>query len=281
MDSKGEAEAAQKGKALSVSKQTVKAEATAPPSKVDAMPSNQVDRKANEAKNGRATVKSERSKSEDKAEKEKKIEKVEQAPAHGHKVVYLTFDDGPADVSEKILDVLKEYDAKATFFMLEPNMRKYAKSVKRMVTEGHAVGLHGVSHSRKQFYRSKDSVLYEMDKARTTLQKITGVNSFLIRVPYGSHPYMMPKYKKTVQQHGYKMWDWNIDSRDWAFRNKRYVKYTIDQLKNSKANTYAPIILLHEFRSTLRHLPELLQYLKDEQYEFKVIDESLPLFQFE
>ncbi|UUZ82420.1 polysaccharide deacetylase [Paenibacillus sp. P26] len=198
----------------------------------------------------------------------------------GHKVAYLTFDDGPRPITRKILRILAAHRAKATFFMLEPNIRRYPQTVKKMIREGHAVGLHGVSHKEGKFYASKFSVVREMNQARQTLRRKTGKDTVLIRTPYGSLPHLKPSYLKALQSAGYQMWDWNVDSLDWKYRN-RYplvlIRQNVDRLSRLKVR---PVILMHDLKETAAILPEILRLLKKRGYEFKRLSPSLTPVQF-
>ncbi|NDI34749.1 polysaccharide deacetylase family protein [Chengkuizengella sediminis] len=196
------------------------------------------------------------------------------------KMVYLTFDDGPRAVSNDILQLLKEYDVQATFFMLEPSMRKYAESVQQMVADGHSVGLHGVTHNKNSFYASRNSVISEMNLTQQTLEEITGITSFLIRTPYGSRPYMTDEYMNEVSENNYLLWDWNIDSLDWKFRNEQYVNHVITQIKQKEGSEEPVVILLHEIPETLQSLPLLLDYLEENGYGFGKLNERMEPVQF-
>ncbi|MCM3765816.1 polysaccharide deacetylase family protein [Neobacillus niacini] len=200
--------------------------------------------------------------------------------AINNKTVFLTFDDGPASFSGEIVTLLEQYNAKATFFMIDGNIRRYPEAVKLMVDSGHAVGLHSVSHNKNAFYASANSVLGELNQNRNTLLEISGIDSHLMRTPYGSAPYMTDEYKAAVAANGYLMWDWNIDSKDWYYKDERYVNSVIEQM-NAKANHSGPfVILLHERKETLAHLPKLLDYLKQQGFELKAIDSSMVPVQF-
>lgn len=198
-----------------------------------------------------------------------------ETPAPPSRAVYLTFDDGPHKVSMDILALLDQYDAKATFFMLDNNMKNYPDAVKEMASKGHSVGLHGVTHDKNKFYQSSKSVVGEMDQTQQTLFELTGIESDLIRTPFGSAPYMTDAYKEAVDVAGYKMWDWNIDSRDWQFRDSRYVDSVIEQLTKLNRVNQPIVILLHERPETLEHLPKLLDYLKEQGYEFKALESTM------
>ncbi|MFS0820467.1 polysaccharide deacetylase family protein [Bacillus sp. 1P02SD] len=211
----------------------------------------------------------------DEQEVEEEQEAPKETPAPPSRAVYLTFDDGPHKVSKDILALLDQYDAKATFFMLDNNIKHYPDAVIEMVNKGHSVGLHGVTHDKNKFYESSKSVVGEMDQTQQTILELTGIETDLIRTPFGSSPYMTDDYKAAVETAGYKMWDWNIDSRDWQFRDSRYVDSVIDQLNKLNRANQPIVILLHERPETLAHLPKLLDYLKEQGYEFKALDSSM------
>ncbi|MCM3729376.1 polysaccharide deacetylase family protein [Neobacillus cucumis] len=196
------------------------------------------------------------------------------------KTVYLTFDDGPTVFSGQIIALLEKYRYKATFFMIDGNIRRYPNAVKLMVQSGETVGLHSVSHNPKIFYASVASIMAELTQNRNTLKEISGVDSYIMRTPYGSVPYMTEEYRKAVHDTGYMMWDWNIDSRDWDYKDARYVNSVITQL-NRLANHNGPIvILLHERKETLAHLPQLLDFLSNQGWMSKAIDSSMTPVQF-
>lgn len=207
-------------------------------------------------------------------------QKTTQPSKSGKKIIYLTFDDGPAAFSDKIIALLEKYQFKATFFMIDGNIKRYPEAVRLMTKSGETVGLHSVSHSQKKFYKSKETVLSELTQNRNTLRKVSGVNSFIMRTPYGSAPYMTPEYKKAVKENGYLMWDWNIDSKDWYYKDKRYINSVIDQIKQMRNHKGPLVILLHERKETLAHLPKLLDYLKKQGFEGKPIEYTTPPVQF-
>ncbi|WP_147535550.1 polysaccharide deacetylase family protein [Bacillus marasmi] len=196
------------------------------------------------------------------------------------KTVYLTFDDGPKPFSPEILSILSQYGAKATFFMIDGNIRSYPDAARQMVASGHTVASHGVSHRTDIFYQSSQTVISEMEQTRNTIKEVTGTDSILIRTPYGSAPYMTDEYKQAVVTQGLQMWDWNIDSKDWYYRDQRLVDTVISQIE-ARMNSTAPIvILLHEQQETLAQLPALLQYLTSQQFDLQPINPSIPPVQF-
>jgi len=207
--------------------------------------------------------------------------KPEQKKANpGKKTVYLTFDDGPQVFSKDILALLEQYQMKATFFMLEGNIKRYPDAVNLMVDTGHAIGIHGVTHDSKLFYASAASVLAELDQTRQTIKAITGLDTYLMRTPYGSKPGMTELYNQVVFDKGYLMWDWTIDSMDWYYKDTRLVTTVIDQLKEKMKHNEPLIILLHEKRETLEQLPILLDFLNKHNFECKTIDSAMEPIHF-
>ncbi|WP_052353751.1 polysaccharide deacetylase family protein [Neobacillus jeddahensis] len=196
------------------------------------------------------------------------------------KSIFLTFDDGPSPFSSEIIALLENYHFKATFFMIDGNIRKYPDAVKLMVQSGETVGLHSVSHDQKLFYASATSVMAELTQNRNTLKEISGIDSYIMRTPYGSVPYMTEEDRKVVNENGYLMWDWNVDSRDWDYKDGRYVNSVIEQL-NKLTNHRGPlVILLHERKETVAHLPQLLDFLTSQGFKGKAIDNTMTPVQF-
>ncbi|MGY0693874.1 polysaccharide deacetylase family protein [Virgibacillus sp. FSP13] len=201
-------------------------------------------------------------------------------PRNTGKTVYLTFDDGPTSVTTDILDTLHQFNAKATFFMLEPSMRELPKVINRIVEEGHAVGLHGVTHDINRFYKSEQSALEEMTTAQETLQQITGIRSNLIRTPYGSVPYLTKSYREALDGNRFKLWDWNVDSSDWSLTGDKYVDAVIGQIEELNNAGVAPIILMHDKQNTADNLSILLTYLSEHGFQTKKIEENINPYNF-
>ncbi|MBM7643865.1 peptidoglycan/xylan/chitin deacetylase (PgdA/CDA1 family) [Scopulibacillus daqui] len=202
----------------------------------------------------------------------------EKASKQAHeKVVYLTFDDGPSPDVNKLMDTLNKYHAKATFFMLAPNIKKHPEAVKRMAKEGFGLGLHGVTHDPNKFYRSGKSALHEMEQDQKVLEDITGIKTHMVRTPYGSFPYLRESDRSLMESHGFKIWDWDIDSEDWELKSRQYVPKVINSLNSIEKAGRTPVILLHDHENsaTLKYLPELLSYLKQHHYKMKSLDDSM------
>lgn len=198
------------------------------------------------------------------------------------RTLYLTFDDGPSATTAQLLDILDKYEAQATFFMLGPNMNRYPAQVKRLVKADHGLGLHGMTHVKDKFYASPAAALAEMAADNAVLKKITGAETTLIRPPYGSKPYFTKSFRDKVLTQGYHLWDWNVDSEDWRYKedsDKIYnsVMNQVHKLQPSKTN---PVILMHDQKATLKVLPRLLETFKKEGYSFAVITKDLKPLNF-
>ncbi|WP_026575881.1 polysaccharide deacetylase family protein [Bacillus sp. UNC438CL73TsuS30] len=193
------------------------------------------------------------------------------AEHHSSKVVYLTFDDGPNQYTPKILDILKRKKAHATFFMIEGNIKRNPKTVKRIINEGNYPGLHSVSHSITKLYRgSSKNVAIEMEKTRQTLLNVAHFNSHLTRVPYGSKPYMTRPFRDALANKGFKMWDWNIDTLDWKY-NRTSPGTITSRVKSGLVGKKGPIVILfHDSRGTAQQLPIIIDYLRKKGYTLAV-----------
>ena len=197
------------------------------------------------------------------------------------RVAYLTFDDGPNTNTTRLIGILDQYHVKATFFMLNNNMLSQQKAVKKMASEGFGIGCHGVTHQVSKFYHSPASAYGEMKTCFATLKNITHKTSIMIRTPYGSVPYMKAPYRKIMDQHGYHMWDWNVDSLDWKFLNgPKTAQYTISQIAALKKRGITPVILMHDKSTTSDAVPAIIRYLKANGYEIKAITNSLTPLNF-
>ncbi|MFK3957928.1 polysaccharide deacetylase family protein [Guptibacillus hwajinpoensis] len=219
-------------------------------------------------------VKKENDRKHAQAQKEEKQHDEDQQ----EKAIYLTFDDGPSSETNRLLNLLDQNHAKATFFMLGPNIRKHPKAVNRMVDEGFSVGMHGMTHSVQQIYGSTTAPLNEMKEDQSIIEELTGVTSNLVRVPYGSVPYLTGAMRELLHQNDFKIWDWNVDSRDWELKDERFVQESIQKIEDLEESNITPIVLLHDKLATIKHLPKLLTYLQQNGYETKTItNEKVPL----
>lgn len=198
------------------------------------------------------------------------------------KVVYLSFDDGPSKMTIKILDILKEENVPATFFMLGTNIEYREEIVKRAYNEGHTIGNHGYSHIYGKIYKSPRALLSEYIQTENEFKKILGkaFNTNLIRFPGGSFGGYYEKTKKKSREvfEGNKIGyiDWNTLTNDAAGTDK--TKEQIKVFNSTRKGKKALVVLQHdtvlnkELPKTLR---EIIKILKKEGYTFKNFNNHL------
>ncbi|PFO82023.1 polysaccharide deacetylase [Bacillus cereus] len=180
------------------------------------------------------------------------------------KIAYLTFDDGPNKYTSQILNILKQKQGKATFFVIGGKASHYPQTMKRLIKEGHYIGLHSMSHDVKRLYAGDPSTLIaEMEQTRSIVNHITNLDTHLVRVPYGSMPYLKKNYRDALVSAQYKMWDWTIDTYDWkSFHNPSAI---LERVMN-QSDEQVEVILMHDSSVTVKILPKVIDYLKEKGY---------------
>ncbi|MED0961740.1 polysaccharide deacetylase family protein [Bacillus paramycoides] len=181
------------------------------------------------------------------------------------KIAYLTFDDGPNKYTAQILNILKEKNGKATFFVIGGKVPHYQKTMHRLIQDGHYIGLHSMSHDVKRLYTGDPSVLIaEMEQAQNIVQQVTSLNTHLVRVPYGSMPYLKKNYRDALVSAQYKMWDWTIDTYDWkSYDNPSAI---LERVRN-QSDEQMEVILMHDSSVTVQILPAVIDYLQSQGYK--------------
>ena len=202
-------------------------------------------------------------------------------------VIWLTFDDGPSsNITPKVLDILKEENIKATFFVIN-----YSQSnehlIKRIVEEGHTIGIHGYSHEYSKIYKSKETFMSNVYTLQDRIYKTTGVKSMYTRFPGGSSNTVSKKYCKGIMTEltkemlakGFKYYDWNISSGDaGGAKNATDVYNNVTKNLSKKRGN---MVLMHDFGSNkkgLEALPKIIEYAKKEGYTFAKIDDNTPMY---
>lgn len=195
------------------------------------------------------------------------------------KVIYLTFDDGPSPNTPYILDILKEYNVKATFFVTNQHPAS-VPLIERIHKEGHTVAAHTYSH-KWELYSSADSYFDDLNNINSIIAKYTGKPSKLIRFPGGSSNRISANYKKGVMSEiaarcyfdGYVYFDWNIDSMDTSTSDPSKIVHNItSRLGNGYYN-----VLMHDTKVAHRKaLPEVIKYGLENGYTFLPLDETSP-----
>ena len=200
-------------------------------------------------------------------------------------VVYLTFDDGPGQYTQEILNILARNNVKATFFVTN-QFPKYQDMIKKEHEAGHTVAVHTYSHSWS-VYDSLDNYINDFNKMNEIVYKQTGSYSKYFRFPGGSSNTVSKKHKTGVvteianymTNKGYVYFDWNVDCGDTHANNT--VNYIVNNIKKYVKGEGSYIILMHDIKkNTLNALPSIINYLKSMNYTFKAIDDGTPVKHF-
>lgn len=200
------------------------------------------------------------------------------------KRVYLTFDDGPSIYTGQILDVLAANNVKATFFVIGRD-EEYYDYYKRIVDEGHTLGMHSYSHVYQDLYASVESFGDEIEKLNDLLYKVTGTKSTIFRFPGGSSnnvaPLPIQDYIAYLNEHNINYYDWNALNGD-AVTSGLSPDQLVDNIMNDVENNQDSIVLMHDLQTThttVESLQLLIDTLKSEGYEILPIDADTPLIQ--
>jgi peptidoglycan/xylan/chitin deacetylase (PgdA/CDA1 family) len=183
--------------------------------------------------------------------------------------VYLTFDDGPGKLTPAVLDILKEEQVPATFFVLGEYVNQYPEHVKRMVAEGHAIGNHTYNHQYQNLYPSYALFKAQIEKTEQALLEKAGVTTSLIRAPGGTFSHFDAFYFYYLDQAGYSVFDWNVDSGD-ARRANVPSKDIIHNVTSTPLK-HEMNVLMHDssgHEETVRALPAIISFYKEKGYQF-------------
>ena len=199
------------------------------------------------------------------------------------KTIYLTFDDGPGPHTARLLDILKNYNVKATFFVTGYN-NNYNELLKREADEGHTVGLHSYTHNYGLIYSSVDSYMEDLLKVQEKVREYTGIESKIIRFPGGSSNTISRKYKnmimtdltKKVEEIGFRYFDWTIisgDAGDTKDSNK-IVQNVISRIKENEVN----VVLMHDIKPyTVDSVERIIEYGLANGYTFAPLTMQSPV----
>jgi len=184
--------------------------------------------------------------------------------ATNDKVLYLTFDDGPTpEITNWTLDILKQYNAKATFFCIGANVKKHPNIFERIIKDAHTVGNHTQNHIKGWMTKTK-KYLREVQDAQNAIDYKTN----LFRPPYGQ---ITPKQGRKLIDLGYKIIMWDVLSFDWEV-DVSEEKCLENVISKSKAGS---IIVFHDSikasKNLMYALPKVLEYFSKKGYEFKAL----------
>lgn len=207
------------------------------------------------------------------------------------KTAYLTFDDGPSAHTPQILDTLKRYGIKATFFVIGQDTTFGRSMYRRIVDEGHQLGNHSFSHNYSSIYRSVQSFLDDFLQLENLLQSAAGISTKLIRYPGGSNntvshhaggPEIMRQIIAEMFRRGYTHCDWNVDANDAtsAINNPNLIIRNVQEQSVGKLNA---VVLLHDAdyqKHTPVVLPQIIEDLSFQGFNFSALSKTSFLVQF-
>ena len=220
----------------------------------------------------------------DNAKQNKIVERVSHIYNSDYKRVFLTFDDGPSkSVTIPILDILKQNNVKATFFVLGSNAERYPEIVKRAYQEGHYIANHSFTHVYSNIYSSPQAVLDEYNRTETAIKNAIGdqtYNSRVFRFPGGTSGGKYANIKaeavNLLNQNNVAHLDWNALTADAAGLDN--VNDMMNYVETTMGNKNSVVILMHDIgtkKSTYELLPQLIQALKEKGYVFENIYDIL------
>lgn len=182
--------------------------------------------------------------------------------------VYLTFDDGPSSNSDEILNILDDYNVKATFFVVGREDEHSLAVYKRIVDEGHTIAMHSYSHNYSALYSSLDTFQSDLERIQNLIYDTTGVECDLYRFPGGSSNQVsnadMTEYIKYLNDQGIRYLDWNVASGDAtsvAYSSDDLVENVMSDVVKYKTS----VVLMHDAdnkNATVEALPKLIEQLQ-------------------
>lgn len=179
----------------------------------------------------------------------------------GKKIAFLTFDDGPSYLSNDILDILKKYHIKATFFVVGNLARENKSIIERQIKEGHSIGNHTYTHNYKNIYSSVDVFVNEVDKTQNIIKSIVGSNYDikLVRFPGGSFGDRLNPYKEAIKKKGYYNMDWNALNGD-AEGNNIPKEKLIQNVKSTIEGKNHVVVLMHDCAAKKNYCRGIARY---------------------
>ncbi len=200
-------------------------------------------------------------------------------------VAFLTFDDGPTSITPKILDVLRDYDVKASFFVSPQKNTDNYKYISEELESGYEVGIHGY-HDTEELYSDFGSFKSYFKEMQSLLKRETGRDIFIYRFPGGSKSKnlrlsVFNEISSYFDDLNVVYYDWNIDSMDSSsltITSDEIIKSTLMQVINCSSREIT--LLFHDSdtkEQTVKALPSIISVLKDMNYQFKTISESKPV----
>jgi len=209
--------------------------------------------------------------------------KVKGVYSSDEKQIFLTFDDGPSKLTPEILDILKQYNVKATFFVMGRNVDLHPEITKRAYEEGHFIANHSYTHEYSKLYSSVQNVVNEYNRTEKAIQDAIGVSayhSYLFRFPGGSsgghYDSLKARARETLDKLGVAYTNWNCMTGDAEGKNT--VEAQLKTLYETAEDETSLVILMHDAsdkKATVETLPKIIEHYQALGYEFKTYYEIM------
>lgn len=198
------------------------------------------------------------------------------------KVIYLTFDDGPGKYTQQLLDVLNKYNVKATFFVVNTSYSGKTDMMKKIVENGHAIGIHSATH-QESIYQSEEAFLDDLYQMQQIIQDVTGVKTTLMRFVGGSsnttsRKYcegIMTKLTQKVTELGFQYFDWNVDSNDAGGAKTADAVY--ENVISGIGSKNTAVVLQHDIKEySVEAVERIIQWGLANGYSFQALTPESP-----
>ena len=195
------------------------------------------------------------------------------------KVIYLTFDDGPSESTQQLLEVLEKYNVKATFFVINSD---YAHLIGDIVEQGHAIGIHSVTHDYSEIYASPDAFFRDLLAMQEIIYEKSGVKTYLMRFPGGSsntvsrfNPGIMTYLTQAVEDMGFCYFDWNVDSNDAG--GARSAQEVFGNVTSGAEDRRISVVLQHDTKAfSVEAVERIIAWGLENGYTFLPLEMSSP-----
>ena len=195
-------------------------------------------------------------------------------------VIYLTFDDGPGAETPRLLEILEQYDAKATFFVVNT---PFASTIGQIAASGHALAMHTATHDFATIYSSEDAYFADLEKIESVIEEYAGYRPNILRFPGGSSNGVSMQYSEgimtaltqRVEEKGYIYQDWNVDSDDAG--SATTAEEVVRNVIRGCSPRTSSIVLMHDIKSyTIDAIEEILVWGRTYGYTFEAITADTP-----
>ena len=195
------------------------------------------------------------------------------------KVIYLTFDDGPSQHTEKLLEVLDKYNVKATFFVMKTSRMDLLDDI---VSHGHSIAAHTYSHDYSRIYANDEAYFADLERILDVIENKTGVRTKLIRFPGGSsntvsriNEGIMSRIAQEVVDRGFRYFDWNVDSNDAG--GAKTAEEVFENVKAGVRGRKVSIVLQHDTKGySVEAVEKIIKWGLENGYSFLPLDHNSP-----